>query len=57
MAPDLSITDQPIQARAGLATAEKAVWVQEKKDGENLTIGEAFQSRRVVSFETADVAL
>ena len=57
MAPDLSITDQPIQARAGLATAEKAVWVQEKKDGENLTIREAFQSRRVVSFETADVVL
>ena len=57
MAPDLSITDQPIQARAGLATAEKAVWVQEKKDGENLAIREAFQSRRVVSFETADVAL
>ena len=57
MAPDLSITDQPIQARAGLATAEKAVWVKEKKDGENLTIREAFQSWRVVSFETADVAL
>ena len=57
MAPDLPVADEPKEATRGSATVEKGVWIQVKEDGEDLAIGEAFQSRRVVSFETAVVLL
>ena len=57
MAPDLPVADQPVETRRGSTTVEKAVWIQGKKNGQNLAIGEAFQPWRVVSFEMADVDL
>ena len=57
MAPDLPVADEPKEATRGSATVEKSVRIEVKKDGEDLAIGEAFQSRRVVSFETAVVRL
>ena len=57
MGPDLPVTDQPKQTRRDFATVEKSVRSQEKQDGKNLAVGEAFQSRRVVSFDMADVRL
>ena len=57
MAPDLPVADKFKEATRGSTTVEEAVWIQVKKDGEDLAIGEAFQSRRVVSFETPVVRL
>ena len=57
MGPDLPVADQPKQARREFAKVEKGVGIQVEQDGKNLAVGEAFQSRRVVSFETADVRL
>ena len=57
MAPDLPVADEPKEATRGSPTVEKSVRIEVKKDGEDLAIGEAFQSRRVVSFETAVVRL
>ena len=57
MAPDLPVADEPKEATRGSATVEKSVRIEVKKDGEDLAIGEAIQSRRVVSFETPVVRL
>ena len=57
MAPDLPVADEPKEATRSSATVEKSVRIEVKKDGEDLAIGEAIQSRRVVSFETPVVRL
>ena len=42
MAPDLPVADEFKEATRGSTTVEEAVWIQVKKDGEDLSIGEAF---------------
>ena len=42
MAPDLPVADEPKEATRSSTTVEEAVRIQVKKDGEDLSIGEAF---------------
>ena len=57
MAPDLSVADQPKQTRRGSTGVEKGVRVEEKENGKNLAVGEAFKPWSVISFQVADVNL